>query len=292
MSKGPLSPLVTNPNPGFKSAGMNDDSLSSLHDLDGWTLDLRSIIDTSGGSRSEGLEGLATPISSGKAESFTDNGTEPNSPTTPEIQSHHSSAHGLPRDTCTCVQSQATNIAVLHNLANRDISDRFDLAMKSVTSTLATCERFIACGSCDKSFPLILLTFSAIDLIFKLFELLAAKNSSILPPGETHILACCLGDYKVSKEEGKAIQNVLLKMVFSKGKQTLEALHNLVNNSSEPIELNHAGFVQHDDSKLEIPDPITWNTHRKLSTVDQDYMNQCINRKKDEVEALMTTVAV
>lgn len=271
---------------------MHDEGLSSLHDLDGWTVDLRSIIDTSGGNRSEGLEGLATPISSGKAESFTDNGTEPNSPTTPEIQSHHSSAYRPPRDTCTCVQAQATNIAVLHKLANRDISDRFDLAMKSVTSTLDTCERFIACGTCDKSFPLILLTFSAIELIFKLFELLAIKNSSILPPGESHILACCLGDYKVSKEEGKAIQNVLLKMILSKGKQTLDALHNLVNDSSEPSEPSHASFVQHDGSKLEIPDPITRNIHRELSTVDQDYMNQCIKRKKEEVEALMITVAV
>ncbi|EFQ96920.1 C6 transcription factor GliZ2 [Nannizzia gypsea CBS 118893] len=289
MTDPSLSPLLINSNPGFKSTGINDDGLPTLHDLDTWTVDLRSMMDVSSGSRSGSLEGLATPISFDKAESVTDNGTEPTCPATPELQIRHSPDRGLSREICTCVQSQAANIAALHKLINRDISDRFDLAMKSVTSTLDTCERFITCGVCEKSFPLILLTFSAIELIFKLFELLAVANSGLLPPGETHMLSYRLGDYKVSKEEGKAIQNVLLKMILSKGKQTLDGLHNLVNG---PLEPDHGIPGQSNGSNLEISDAVTPNIHRCLSTVDQDYMSQCINRKKEEVEALMITVAV
>jgi hypothetical protein len=159
------------------------------------------------------------------------------------------------------------------------------LALKSITSTLETCEKFITCAACDKSFSSILLTLSAIELIFTLFEQLTINNRRLAPPEEEQrLIPCSLGDYKVTKEEGQAIRNVLVKMTLSKGRQALDALQNLVNGSVDFVDDSRQCEAPRHDSN----EPML----RGLSVTDRDYMTQCISRKNAALEVLMAAVAV
>ncbi|KIL87749.1 hypothetical protein FAVG1_08626 [Fusarium avenaceum] len=189
-----------------------------------------------------------------------------------------------PGDPCACVQTQATNISTLHQLTCRDIPSRFDLAMKSITSALETCEKFITCDVCDKSFPSILLTLSAIELIFKLFEQLTKNNEGLLQSEEQHLVSCSLGDYKVTRQESQAIQNVLVKMTLSKGKETLDALQNLVGPVGVAEEQDESEFTRRNSTGHQQP------KLRALCSTDQEYMIQYIKRRNTALEALIAAV--
>ncbi|KAH3107094.1 hypothetical protein KXW11_005531 [Aspergillus fumigatus] len=160
--------------------------------------------------------------------------------------------------------------------------------MKSITSTLETCEKFVVCEACDKSVASILLTLSAIELIFTLFEQLTMNNRRLSPPEEEQrLIPCSLGDYKVTKEESQAIRNVLVKMTLSKGKQALNALQNLVNGSVDFLdESGPCEASQHDSNNANEP------MLSGLSVTDRNYMTQCISRKNAALEVLMAAVAV
>ncbi|PLB48993.1 hypothetical protein P170DRAFT_475324 [Aspergillus steynii IBT 23096] len=263
---------------------ITDEALPSPHNLDPWTTDLGSFLDTTPGSRSTSMESFTTPMS------FT-NGVgyfgPPNDPATPLTFDLPSPLPDLGRSgtICACVQSQATNVTTLHQLTSHQSFERFDLAMKSVTATLDTCDNFIACLECEKSFSAILLTLSALEMIFKLFEQLIIGHQYLLPQEEHRMISCSLGDYKVSQEEGQAIQNVLLKMTLSKAKQTLDSLHTLVTGPMEFLD---------DTERYEAPgaDKGSPQGLGGLSNVDRDYIVQCITRKKTALDVLMTTVIV
>ncbi|OJJ42726.1 hypothetical protein ASPZODRAFT_147127 [Penicilliopsis zonata CBS 506.65] len=246
---------------------------SSPLDLDPWTMEMDLALQTPPEeSSSESLEALTTPVSSFGDDAYlqlSDPATSI-SPEFPPLQQH-------PDQGCGCVQSQAVNVAALHQLTGRDRSDRFDLAMKSITATLETCERFIACHACHKSLSSILLTLSATELIFSLSEQLTMNNH---PPGA---LPCSLGNYKVTQEEGQAIRNVLIKITLSRGRQTLDALHNLLNVDSVDSSLGCC-----EDARPDL-EPVLVSG---LSVADREYMTLWIRRKRAALDVLMAAVVV
>lgn len=156
--------------------------------------------------------------------------------------------------------------------------------MKSITSALETCEKFITCDVCDKSFPSILLTLSAIELIFKLFEQLTKNNEGLLQSEEQHLVSCSLGDYKVTRQESRAIQNVLVKMTLSKGKETLDALQSLVGPVGVAEEQDESEFTRRNSTGHQEP------KLRALCSTDQEYMIQYIKRRNTALEALIAAV--
>lgn len=253
------------------------------HDLDPWTVELGSILNTTCADRPTSIEAFTTPMSYANGVGYLGQPSDPTTPLTFDFPSPFPEVGGS-GPVCACVQTQATNVTTLHRLTSRESSDRFDLAMKSVTATLDTCDTFIACLDCEKSFSAILLTLSAVEMIFKLFEQLIFTNQCLLPQDDQPMVFCSLGDYKVSQEEGQAIQNVLLKMTLSKAKQTLDSLHSLVN---DPMELFSEKERFEHGADQESP-PVLGG----LSNVDQDYILQCITRKKTVLDVLMTTVIV
>ncbi|GAQ04197.1 hypothetical protein ALT_1518 [Aspergillus lentulus] len=268
----------------IKSTEHENDCLPTPHELDTWTMDLGPILQTPREGTSESLEAFTTPISF-TGETYLRQLSDPTTPISFGFPSPHARLD-VTGDPCACVQTQAVNISTLHQLTCRDRSDRFDLAMKSITSTLETCEKFIACDACDKSMSSILLTLSAIELIFTLFEQLTMNNRRLSPPDEEQrLIPCSLGDYKVTREEGQAIRNVLVKMTLSKGRQALDALQNLVNGSVDFLdESAQCDAATHNSSANE---PML----RGLSVTDRDYMTQCISRKNAALEVLMAAVA-
>ncbi|KAH2916315.1 hypothetical protein KXW73_004320 [Aspergillus fumigatus] len=272
----------------IKSTEHESECLPTPQGLDTWTMDLGPIAQTPRESTSESLEAFTTPISiTGGGETYLRQLSDPTTPISFGFPSPHARLDGT-GDPCACVQTQAVNISTLHQLTCRDRSDRFDLAMKSITSTLETCEKFVVCEACDKSVASILLTLSAIELIFTLFEQLTMNNRRLSPPEEEQrLIPCSLGDYKVTKEESQAIRNVLVKMTLSKGKQALNALQNLVNGSVDFLdESGPCEASQHDSNNANEP------MLSGLSVTDRNYMTQCISRKNAALEVLMAAVAV
>ncbi|KAL5365585.1 hypothetical protein BJX96DRAFT_159368 [Aspergillus floccosus] len=269
----------------IKSTEHESECLPSPHALDTWTMDLAPVLQTPRESTSDSFEGFTTPIS------LTDDAylRQLTDTSTPRAHESPSPDARLDRaeDPCPCVQTQAVNISTLHQLTCRNMSNRFDLAMKSITSTLETCEKFIACNACDKSFSSILLTLSAIELIFKLFEQLTKNNRGLSPPEDQRLVPCSLGDYKVTREEGQAIRNVLVKMTLSKGRQTLDALQNLVDRSGDSADQHGQPEAPRHDCNGNL-EPMLHG----LSLTDRDYMTQCIGRKNAALEILMAAVVV
>lgn len=269
----------------IKSTEHENECLTSPHALDTWTMDLAPMLQTPRESTSGGFEGFTTPISL-TDDTYLRQLTDTTTPRAHETPSPDACL-GRAEDPCPCVQSQAVNISTLHRLTCRNMPDRFDLVMKSISSTLETCERFIACDACDKSFSAILLTLSAIELIFKLFEQLTTDNRGLSPPEDQRVVPCSLGDYKVTREEGQAIRNVLVKMTLSKGRQTLDALLNLVNGPNDlGSEPGQREAPRHDCNGNSEP------VLNGLSLTDRDYMTQCIGRKNAALEILMAAVVV
>ncbi|GKU08137.1 c6 transcription factor 2 [Fusarium langsethiae] len=252
-------------------------------DLSTWAIDLAPTLQTPRDITSRSIEAIMKPTP------FTgDTDWRPSSDSTTPTSFGLASPHAR-RDTvgdpCACVQIQATSISTLHQLTCRDIPSRFDLAMKSITSALETCEKFITCDVCDKSFPSMLLTFSAIELIFKLFEQLT-KNEDLSTLEEPHLVSCSLGDYKVTREESQAIRNVLIKMTLSKGKKTLDALQSLVG----PVDIAD-GLGESESTRRDSTGDLGLKL-RPLCLTDQEYMIQYIKRRNTALEALMDAVGV
>ncbi|KAL9565126.1 hypothetical protein ACKAV7_010771 [Fusarium commune] len=248
----------------INSTESDNELLPLPDDLDTWAMDLAPTLRTPRDITSQNIEAIMTPMSfTGHTDlrQLSDS-TNPISFGLPSPPSR--ARQDTTGDPCACVQTQATNISTLHQLTCRDIPSRFDLAMKSITSVLETCEKFITCDVCDKSFPSMLLTLSAIELIFKLFEQLTKNNEGLSPSEEQHLVSCSLGDYKVTRQESQAIQNVLVKMTLSKGKQTLDALQSLVG----PV-----GVADEQDE-------------------NQEYMIQYIKRRNTALEALIAAIGV
>ncbi|GFF96681.1 hypothetical protein IFM53868_08667 [Aspergillus udagawae] len=267
----------------IESTEHENECLPTPQDLDTWAMDLAPILQTPRESTSESLEAFTTPVSF-PGDTYLRQLSDPTTPLSYGFPSPPARLD-VTGDPCACVQTQAVNISTLHQLTCRDRSDRFDLALKSITSTLETCEKFITCAACDKSFSSILLTLSAIELIFTLFEQLTINNRRLAPPEEEQrLIPCSLGDYKVTKEEGQAIRNVLVKMTLSKGRQALDALQNLVNGSVDFVDDSRQCEAPRHDSN----EPML----RGLSVTDRDYMTQCISRKNAALEVLMAAVAV
>ncbi|KAF4986631.1 hypothetical protein FGRMN_10745 [Fusarium graminum] len=268
----------------INSTESDNELLALQNDLDTWAMDLASTLQTSRDITSQSIEAIMTPMS------FT-------SPTDLRqfSDSTNASSSGLPSppcrarqdttgDPCACVQTQTINVSTLHQLTCRDVPSRFDLAMKSITSVLETCEKFIICDVCDKSFPSMLLTLSAIELIFKLFEQLTKDNEGLLPSEEQRLLSCSLGDYKVTRQESQAIQNVLFKMTLSKGKQILDALQSVVGPGDVTDEQDESGSTQRDSTRDLEP------KLGSLCSTDQEYMIQYIKRRNTALEALIAAV--
>ncbi|KAK1140020.1 hypothetical protein N8T08_010929 [Aspergillus melleus] len=260
-----------------------DETVPSPEDLDAWTMELGSIMDTTHRNQSVSMEGFTTPLSFTNGVGYLGQPSDPTTPLTFDLPSPlpNISETGT---ACACVQRQANNVTTLHQLTSHESLNRFDLAMKSVTATLDACDNFNTCLECEKSFSAILLTLSAMEMIFKLFEQLVIGNQGLLPPEDQRLSFCSLGDYKVSQEEGHAIQNVLLKMTLSKAKQTLDSLHSLIDGPTDPLD---------ELERYEPPaDQGTKHTLGGLSTIDRNYIMQCITRKKTALDALMRTVIV
>ncbi|EXL47756.1 hypothetical protein FOCG_10282 [Fusarium oxysporum f. sp. radicis-lycopersici 26381] len=265
----------------------SDNELLPLQDdLDIWAMGLAPTLHTPRDITSQSIEAIMTPMS---YSSPTDLGqlndsTKPSSLGLPSPPSR--ARQDTTGDPCACVQTQAANISTLHQLTCREIPSRFDLAMNSITSVLETCEKFITCDVCDKSFPSMLLTLSAIELIFKLFEQFTKDNEGSLPSEEQHLVSCSLGDYKVTRQESQAIQNVLIKMTLSKGKQILDALQSVVG----PRDITD----EQDESESKRRDS-TGDLEPKLGSLcstDQEYMIQYIKRRNTVLEALIAAVGV
>ncbi|SPJ86914.1 related to C6 transcription factor GliZ-like [Fusarium torulosum] len=268
----------------INSAESDNELLPLLDDLDTWAMDLDPTLRTPREITSQSIEAIMTPMSfTGHTDlrQLSDS-TNPISFGLPSPPSR--ARQDTPGDPCACVQTQATNISTLHQLTCRDIPSRFDLAMKSITSALETCEKFITCDVCDKSFPSMLLTLSAIELIFKLFEQLTKNNEGLLMSEEQHLVSCSLGDYKVTRQESQAIQNVLVKMTLSKGKETLDALQSLVGPVGVAEEQDESEFTRRNSTGHQEP------KLRPLCSTDQEYMIQYIKRRNTALEALIAAV--
>ncbi|KAI9042721.1 Zn(II)2Cys6 domain-containing transcription factor hasA [Aspergillus affinis] len=261
-----------------------DDTVPSPDELDAWTMELGSIMDPMHRPQSASMEGYTTPMSFTNGAGYLGQPGDPTTPLTFDLPSPlpNISEGGT---ACACVQNQANNVTILHQLTSHESFDRFDLAMKSVTATLDTCDNFNTCLECEKSFSAILLTLSAIEMIFKLFEQLVIGNQNLLPQEDQRLTFCSVGDYKVSQEEGQAIQNVLLKMTLSKARQTLDSLHNLVDGPTDSLD---------ELERYEPPGAEQGTQHALggLSTIDRNYIIQCITRKKTALDVLISTVTV
>lgn len=250
-------------------------------------MDIAPALQTPREDTSESLEAITTPTSIA-GDIYLRQISDPTTPTSGGLPSPRTrpDAEG---DLCSCVQTQASNVATLHGLTCREIFDRFDLAMKSITSTLETSERFIACGICEKSFSSLLLTLSTIELIFKLFEQLTMTNRDPSPLDEQRLIPCSLGDYKVTREESQAIRNVLVKMTLSKASQTLKALQNLVGGPADTMDQQRQGETPQNSSEIQ---ETRINGLCRLCLKDRDYIIGCLERRDTALEALMARVIV
>ncbi|KAK2616883.1 hypothetical protein QQS21_000261 [Conoideocrella luteorostrata] len=262
-----------------------DHTVPPSHDLNAWTLNLPPTSELAGESSLESIEAFTTPMSFTHGNTYLGQLSDPTTPNT----SYDFRSPKLPLDKteipCACIQTQATNISNLHQLNCREISSRFDVAMKSATSTLESCERFIACVACDKSYSSILLTVSAIELIFTLFEQLAVEHRGLVLREDKRLIPYSLGDYKVSEEEAQAIRNVLLKMTLSKGEKTLRALQNIVNDQVDLADESGQGKTPQQRANHG-----SERSFKCLNSADGDYITDYISRKGALLKSILETL--
>jgi hypothetical protein len=150
-----------------------------------------------------------------------------------------------PESPCDCFESQAASLNQLYNL-DRDIAlwRRFDASIEAVSSSLASCQKFLHCPLCRKECTNLLISISTLDLLFRVFRQLLSRDSIASSSPDTNDplfvmddescnIRC--GQYSVPNEEGAVLRSFLIHRMLVRSKETLAAL-------GEVIETCHANL--------------------------------------------------